>query len=166
MSKALKFYIGISSVILLSITLRYLSYLYERPNVNMPLTEIYEEEPLLLSAKLRSKENLDSLFKYFPLYPNNTFVKFPTDTNKTLVNYEWGKLLALNKTAFIIQKHESEELLTLGIDKIDDWLVEVEDNKVKGAYTTQAFLILEAKINEETKAKLDSLLGHFKDPLY
>lgn len=166
MNKALKYYFTISAIILLSITLRYLAYLYDKPNPNQPLTEVYEEEPLLLSAKLRAKENQDTLFKYFPKYSQNTFVKFPTDTNKTLTEYEWGKLLALNKKAMIVQKHQSDSVLTLPIKNLQDWLIEIENNKVKGGYTTQALFILEAKINKNTEKKLDSILGHFTDPLY
>ena len=166
MNKALKYYFGISAIILLSITLRYLSYLYDKPNPNQPLTEVYEEEPLLLSAKLRAKENRDTLFKYFPKNPNSTFVKFPTDKNKTLTEYEWGKLLSIDNGIIKVQKHKSEKILSLPVENIQDWLIELENDKIKGGYTTQALYMLEAKINKNTEEKLDSILANFTDPLY
>ncbi|MEX0810653.1 MAG: hypothetical protein WD048_00465 [Chitinophagales bacterium] len=166
MDKALKIYLLISAVILLSITLRYLAYLYDRPNPNIPLKEVYEENPLLISAKQRASENLDTLWKYYPRYPKNTYVKYPVDTQKTLIHYEWGKLMSADTVQLEILQHSTGKKIQIPTAHMQDWLIELEGDQIKGAYTTQALFILEARINEQTAEKLDSLLSHFSDPLY
>lgn len=166
MDKALKVYLAISAVILFSIILRYLAYLYEKPNTNTPIKEVYQEDPLLLSAKMRAKENLDTLWKLYPNYTENTFVKYPSDSQKNLIDYSWARVLEIQDSELKVLQHESGETISVPKSQIQDWLIELENNNVKGAYTSQALFIIEARKNKQTATKLDSLLNHFVDPLY
>ena len=53
--------------------------------------------------------------------------------------------------------------LELRIERIEDWLAELPDGKIRGGYTTQAFLLIEMKKPASNRDSLEAELGKFED---
>jgi hypothetical protein len=142
---------------------------------NLPEIEVLDpSDPLLKDAKNKSAETIAVFDSLQPLFPNNTFVRFKFVNAKNEEEHVWGRVMEKNKAALKItdinKKTERDnpaypKFYDLSLEKVEDWLVEVGNDSVKGGFTTQVILLRKLQDQPEKRDETLAQLGLFLDPL-
>jgi hypothetical protein len=151
----------------------YLLALFGRSN--LPEIEVLDpSDPLLKDAKNKAAETIAVFDSLQPLFPNNTFVRFKFVNAKNEEEHVWGMVMEKNKAALKItdinKKTERDnpaypKFYDLSLEKVEDWLVEVGNDSVKGGFTTQVILLRKLQDQPEKRDETLAQLGLFLDPL-
>jgi len=151
----------------------YLLALFGRSN--LPEIEVLDpSDPLLKDAKNKAAETIAVFDSLQPLFPNNTFVRFKFVNAKNEEEHVWGRVMEKNKAALKItdinKKTERDnpaypKFYDLSLEKVEDWLVEVGNDSVKGGFTTQVILLRKLQDQPEKRDETLAQLGLFLDTL-
>lgn len=130
--------------------------------------------PLWATAKARAKATIDTLYAYYPQYPNASFAKFSNDGPSGFREDIWAPIIALGPGFVKVkidpkyltdqQKNPERELPT---GQLLDWMIQLPNNSIRGGFTTQALLTLQLEQKKAASAA-DSLradLALFQDTL-
>jgi Uncharacterized protein conserved in bacteria (DUF2314) len=142
---------------------------------NLPEIEVLDpSDPLLKDAKNKAAETIAVFDSLQPLFPNNTFVRFKFVNAKNEEEHVWGRVMEKNKAALKItdinKKTERDnpaypKFYDLSLEQVEDWLVEVGNDSVKGGFTTQVILLRKLQDQPEKRDETLAQLGLFLDPL-
>lgn len=173
MDKPLKYFLMVSAVFLALIgTFAVATFTGKHPVPN-EYAVIDEDDNLMIEAKRLAQSKLDTLFLLYPLHPDSAFVRFTFEPAKNHTEHLWGKITGLDSMRVKIllkRKAGSEDIfypeeLELKTERIEDWMVNIENGSVRGGYTVQVMLMKE---RENPRANADSLqaqLQKFRDTL-
>jgi uncharacterized protein YegJ (DUF2314 family) len=156
--KPLKIYLVITAVFLLVLGLAVYASVDFQNRKMAKLSFLDSADPLLPKAKARATETLDTLRVLFPQYPEKCYVKFPVMINE-LEEHRWGMLteLASDHVSLIPGEPGSEKAegreIQIPIEQVEDWLVELPEEKVRGGFTTQLILQRQAEKGNADAAK-------------
>lgn len=164
MDKPLKFFLLFSIVFLGLLLVFNLAILKDR-SLQQKEAQLDPDDPLLVKAKEKATETIDTLFELYPRFPENTFVKLAYTKKDESTIHLWAKVLRLERdhAELEIEVDGKSENHYLPVEQIEDWLVETGNGKVRGGFTTQVILIREKQNNK--KSNTDSLLQNFLDPI-
>jgi len=169
MDRPLKFFIAASIGFFLFMLFLYLTSIKETGEP-ISLMNSHNQDGLFVKAEREALTTIDTLFKLYHDFPTHSFVKFTTKNKSGIMKEVWGTVTELERdhvTATILEKfnpaNELPKSVDLSIDQIRDWLVEVENDFIRGGFTTQVMLINE--MQQESSAELDSQLKLFLDPI-
>ena len=139
---------------------------------NTNISAIDPNNPILLQAKDRARQDLDTLFLLYANYPEHTYVRFPYIYKDTEIQL-WAQVdeLARDHVSITIKPGPyapgfitDEQEMQLSIDRIDDWLVET-GSIIRGGYTTQAIILDGLNRPQANTDSLQLELQKFKDQL-
>ena len=127
----------------------------------------------MIKAKQQAVKALDTFFMLYPQHADSAFVRFAFEPTRDHVEHLWGKVKTLNSAHVNIQLKRKEGLedvyypeeLELKVDRIEDWLIHLNNGNIRGGFTAQAML---QKERENPKANPDSIqsqLEKFADRL-
>lgn len=142
---------------------------------NLPELEyLNPADPLLIDAKKKARETLVVFDSLQPLYPNNSYVRFKFVNAKNETEHIWGRVVESNKIAVkvtdINKQGDKENTIypkfyDLSREQIEDWLVEVGNDSVKGGFTTQVILTRKLQEQPQQREAILKQLGLFIDAL-
>ena len=167
MDKPLKFFLGFSVGFFLFIIIVIVASSMKDPRKAGNQSK-KENSDMLVKAERRAGETMDTLFKLYPEFSQNSFARFAIENNKGRVVQVWGAITELESdhvSVIILEKFDPDDLLPesvdLSIDQVEDWIVEVGGGRVRGGFSTQALLMKERNTNNTVS--IDSQLQLFVD---
>lgn len=171
MDKPLKYYLIIAGVFVMVLGIAVYAVWDKTEKDNKTYSHLNGDDPLLKTAKQKAQATLDTLFKLYPQYPTKSYVKFFYKNPQGTEAHRWGVLKDLQRDhVSVILKDPSigdndvmvEKEKQFPIEEVEDWLVELDSNKVRGGFTTQVILMETPNMDAKTKAEQ---LKNFVDPL-
>lgn len=169
MDKPLKYFLLTLLVFTLLISFFLVASLKKGPADMSELPVLDPQDPLLVTAKSKAQQTLDTLFDYYPRYPDNTFVRFAFEVKKGDTEHIWARVIGVDDGIITVAAEEDDERFTgeleLSEGEVEDWLVEIDKHNVLGGFTTQVLLIREAEDKPADSSRIDSLLQLFVYPV-
>jgi uncharacterized protein YegJ (DUF2314 family) len=174
MDKPLKYFLIISGVFVFLIGTFILGTLtQEKTESPNEYAVVDENDQYMLSAKKQAAAMLDTFLNLYPRHIDSSFVRFSFEPTKGHIEHLWGKVHKLDSLHVHVQLKRKQGLediyypdeLELRVDRIEDWMIQLENGNIRGGYTAQAMLLQE---KERPLANIDSLqsqLGKFSDKL-
>jgi hypothetical protein len=110
----------------------------------------------------------------YPKYPQNSYVRFRFVDHKNIETHVWGKVIMLDAVSLRvtdINAHADNKFYAypkffdLTREQIEDWLVETDNDSVRGGFTTQVILLRKMQNHPQLKDSILPQLGLFLDEL-
>ena len=167
----LRFFFVITMVFIFFIGTLVIAVFLKRPTV--PEFFVNEQSEMIIQAKRKAAATMDTLHVLYEKYPEKTFVRFSFEVTSGHVEHLWGKVLQLDSARVKLkllrggtaQDMYYPETLTLPVARVEDWLVELPDGKIRGGFTAQAILIMETQQRTENADSLEKELQRYADEL-
>ncbi len=126
---------------------------------------VSDNDPLMVQAEDLARGSFDRFLELRKKHPESSFVKFNTRDGDT-----WGNVLLVDGQYIKVERNDIpmdpykqiQVQFDLSLPEVEDWLVELEDGKVYGGFTSQVVLHYEKKQQGDSD-RIDSLLALFQD---
>lgn len=174
MDKPLKYFLIISAVFVFLIgTFIVGTMTQDKPSAPNEFAVVDENDKYMVSAKKQAAATLDTFFALYPQHTDSAFVRFSFEPTKGHVEHLWGKVTKLDSLHFHVQlkrKQGSEDIyypddLELRYDRMEDWMIHLQNGTIRGGYTVQAMLLKEKERPNVNADSLQNQLKKFSDKL-
>lgn len=171
MERQVKIFIVVTLVFVMLAGLAMYSAWFKKEKDNANIAVLDPKDPLLIKAKDQAKATLDTLQILFPRYEESSYIRFPYKFKGAEIHL-WADLTEIapdhaNATikpgpyapGFV----QGTEEVQMAISRVEDWLVELEDGRIRGGFTTQALLMSQMQKPNANTDSLELLLSNFVD---
>ncbi len=173
MDKPLKYFLIISAVFVFLVGVFVWGTWTSRSDFPNEYAVVDETDSRMAQAKRKASAALDTFFALYTHHTDSAFVRFSFEPTRNHIEHLWGKVLALDSARVKIQlkrKEGSEDIfypeeLELKIERIEDWLIHLDNGSIRGGFTAQAMLLKEKERPQANADSLESQLQKFKDAL-
>ncbi len=114
---------------------------------------------LWTKAKTKATATLDTFTAFYPQYPANSFIKFTHDGPSGFKEDIWAKVTSMGPgyvgivvEAKYLKENENEVNRELPLGQVIDWMIELPNGQIRGGYTSQALLLIEAQKEPSTNS--------------
>lgn len=173
MDKPLKYFLLISAVFIFLVGIFAWGTFTSNSELPNEFVVIDEQDDGMIKAKLQAVSTLDTFFALYPQHADSAFVRFSFEPTRDHIEHLWGKVKALDSVHVNIQlkrKEGSEDVyypeeLELKVDRIEDWMIHLENGTIRGGFTAQAMLLKEKERPQANADSLEMQLQKFKDAM-
>lgn len=171
MERQVKIFIVVTLVFLMLVGLAMYSAWFKMEKDNANIEVLDPSDPLLIQAKQQAAATIDTLQLLFPDHKESSYIRFPYKFKGAEIHL-WADLTEIapdhaNATikpgpyapGFV----QGTEDVQMAISRVEDWLVELEDGRIRGGFTTQALLMSQKQKPDVNVDSLELLLSNFVD---
>jgi len=109
------------------------------------VTPVADDDPLMLLAIKKARDELPTLRELFKEYPRGTLVKFACDTDSGQTEHVWAELIELGQETFrarvktlpVTHQGDFQSVQARSVTEIEDWQVELRKGQIRGGYGFQ-----------------------------
>jgi len=114
---------------------------------------------LWAKAKAKAALTIDSFVAIYPQYPAASFIKFTHSGPSGFREDIWAKVTSMGPGYVgiaieprYLKENENEANRELPLGQVIDWMIELPDGQIRGGYTTQALLLIQAQKEPNTNS--------------
>lgn len=173
MDKPLQYFLIISAVFIFLVGVFVWGTWTSNSDIPNEYAVVDENDSRMVLAKKQAAATLDTFFALFPQHSDSTFARFSFEPTRNHIEHLWGKVIALDSARVTVALKRKEglgdqyypERLELPVNRIEDWLIHLENGSVRGGFTAQALLQKEEEKPAVNRDSLQRQLEKFSDRL-
>lgn len=149
-----------------------LAYLaFQRWRVGRRGIYIDRGHPLIVEATRKAQQSLDTLRRLHQANGDEVAVKFRVEAQDGSSELPWGSLLEIGASDFTAQiitplmfvPAPASGRVTLPLEQLIDWQVELADGTIRGGFSTQAEIRISQQAGRRLPAYIAGMQGRFAD---